>query len=73
MECLKKVGDPVTLQILCDALQEKGISFRVDNAGMNALLPVPGLMDARVMVAEEDITAAELVLVDLNLEGRDHD
>ncbi len=65
MKLLKKVGDPVTLQVLCDALRERGIFFQVDNTGMNALLPVPGLMDARVMVEDEDMSAAELVLADI--------
>jgi len=65
MQLLKKIADPVLLQILCDALEERGIGFRVDDAGMNALLPLPGVMDARVMVVEEDIEAARQVLDDL--------
>ena len=65
MQLLKKIADPVLLQILCDALGERGIGFRVDNAGMNALLPLPGVMDARVMVVDEDIEAARQVLADL--------
>ena len=65
MQLLRKIADPVLLQILCDALEERGIGFRVDDAGMNALLPLPGVMDARVMVVEEDIEAARQVLDDL--------
>jgi len=65
MQLLKKIADPVLLQILCDALGERGIGFRVDNAGMNALLPLPGVMDARVMVGDDDIKAARQVLADL--------
>ncbi|MDQ7010313.1 MAG: DUF2007 domain-containing protein [Mariprofundaceae bacterium] len=65
MQLLKKIADPVLLQILCDALDSRGIGFRVDNVGMNALLPLPGVMDARVMVVDEDIEAARQVLDDL--------
>jgi len=68
MRLLKKIGDPVTSQILCDALRGRGIRFQVDNAGMNLLLPVPGLMDTRIMVDDEDLIAAERVLSDLNLD-----
>ncbi|MFQ5581769.1 MAG: putative signal transducing protein [Mariprofundaceae bacterium] len=65
MQLLKKIADPVLLQILCDALDERGINFRVENAGMNALLPLPGVMDAHVMVKDEDIQPARQVLDDL--------
>jgi len=65
MRLLKKIADPVLLQVLCDALRERGIQFQVDDAGMNALLPVPGLMDARIMVEDEDLIAARRVLHDL--------
>jgi len=64
---LIKLSDPVLLQILSDTLEERNIMFRVDNAGMNALMPLPTVMDARVLVAEEDIKAAELILNDLEL------
>jgi len=68
MKLLKKIGDPVSSQVLCDALRESGIRFQADNAGMNALLPVPGLMDVRIMVEDADLIAAERVLSDLNLD-----
>jgi len=68
MKLLKKIGDPVSSQVLCDALRARGIRFQADNAGMNALLPVPGLMDVRIMVEDEDLIAAERVLSDLNLD-----
>jgi len=67
MRLLKRISDPVLLQILRDALEEKGIPLQVDNSGMNALLPVPGLMDARIMVEDEDIMAARRVLHDLEI------
>jgi len=67
MQCLTKTANPVTLQILCDTLDEKGIEYRVDDAGMRALLPLPGITDARVMVHGADMGAAEQVLHDLNL------
>jgi hypothetical protein len=64
---LIRIADPVSLQILCDALAERAIVFRVDNAGMNALMPLPGVMDARVLVAESDVNAAELIVRDLEM------
>jgi len=67
MRLLKKIADPVSLQVACDALKARGIPFQVDNAGMNALLPVPGLMDARIMVEDEDLVAARRVLRDLEI------
>jgi len=65
---LLKISDPVLLQILTDALESKNIIFRVENAGMNALMPLPSVMDARVLVAEEDRVAAKLVLRDLEMD-----
>lgn len=67
MQCLTKIANPVTLQILCDVLDEKGIEYRVDDAGMRALLPLPGITDARVMVHTADMAAAERVLCDLDI------
>ena len=66
---LIRIADPVSLQILCDALAGRSIIFRVDNAGMNALMPLPGLMDARVLVEDSDVHAAELVLHDLEMDA----
>lgn len=71
MQLLKELTDPVTLQVLADALQERGISYHIDGAGMRALLPLSGLTDARVMVADEDMAAAVQVLRDLDLEYED--
>lgn len=65
---LIKLSDPVLLQILSDALVERNLLFRIDNAGMNALMPLPTVMDARVLVAEEDLKAAEQILHDLELD-----
>lgn len=64
---LIRLSDPVSLQILSDVLVERNIIFRIDNAGMNALMPLPTVMDARVLVVEEDIKAAEMILNDLEL------
>jgi len=64
---LIKLSDPVTIQILRDTLESRKIIFRIDNAGMNALMPLPTVMDARVMVAEEDKMAADLIIQDLEL------
>ncbi len=64
---LIRLSDPVLLQILSDTLEEKNILFRIDNSGMNALMPLPSVMDARVLVAEDDFKAAELILIDLEL------
>jgi len=65
MQCLIKIADPITLQILCDALDERGIAYRVDDAGMRALLPLPGITDARIMVHDADMEAANRVQHDL--------
>lgn len=62
-----RITNPVSLQILCDALTERSIIFRVDNAGMSALMPLPGVMDARVLVADSDLKAAEQILDDLEM------
>jgi hypothetical protein len=64
---LIRIADPVSLQILCDALAERLIVFRVDNAGMNALMPLPSVMDARILVEKRDLRAAELILNDLEM------
>jgi len=64
---LIRIADPVSLQILCDVLAERSIVFRVDNAGMNALMPLPGVMDARVLVEDNDLKLAELILRDLEM------
>jgi hypothetical protein len=66
---LIRIADPVSLQILCDALAERGVVFRVDNAGMNALMPLPGVMDARILVEENDMGVAKQILNDLEMGG----
>jgi len=65
---LIRISDPVSLQILSDALESKNILFSIENAGMNALMPLPTVMDARVLVAEDDLAAAELIVRDLELD-----
>jgi len=65
MQLLKKINDPITLQILCDLLESGGINYRVDGAGMNSLLPLPGLIEARILVDEKDMEAAQAVMADI--------
>lgn len=67
MHLLKKLSDPVDLRVLCDALGERRIRFRVDHAGINALMPLPGLMDVHVMVNDDDAAAARRILDDLGM------
>jgi hypothetical protein len=69
MHLLKRVSDSVQLQILCDALQERHVRFRVDHAGMHALLPLPVVMDVHVMVDEADVDAARRILEDLGMDA----
>jgi Putative prokaryotic signal transducing protein len=69
MRLLTKLSDPVNLQILCDALGDRHIRFRVDHAGINALLPLPGVMDVHVMVDEGDADAAKRILRDLGMDA----
>lgn len=64
---LIKVSDLVLLQVISDALESRSIRFRIDNSGMNALMPLPTVMDARIVVDEDDLSAACLVLDDLEL------
>lgn len=66
---LKRFDDPVLLQVLCDALQEKGIAYRVDNAGMHALLPLPVVMEARLLVDEARLSDAGKILSDFGMDA----
>lgn len=66
---LMLVSDQVLLQVICDALVSRSICFRVENSGMQALMPLPGIMDARIIVDEHDLAAAERILDDLELNG----
>jgi len=63
--CLTERADPVGLQLVCDALDACGVAWRVENAGMRALLPLTGVTDARVMVAVSDWERACQALRDL--------
>jgi len=65
MKVLKRFDNPVLLQVCCDALEERGIAFALSNAGMNALMPLPDVMDARLLVHVADMEAARQVLADL--------
>lgn len=65
MKLLKKVNDQISLQILCDLLESGGIGYRVEGAGMNSLMPLPGLIEARVLVDESDIEEAEGLLTEI--------
>lgn len=68
MQLLKKVNDQMTLQILSDLLESGGIAFRIEGAGMNALMPLPGVIEARVMVDVHDYEAACALLAELDKE-----
>ena len=73
MQLLKKVNDQITLQILCDLLESGGIGYRVEGAGMNSLMPLPGLIEARVLVEDRDVEAALGLLSDIERgEDRGH-
>jgi len=73
MQLLKKVNDQITLQILCDLLESGGIGYRVEGAGMNSLMPLPGLIEARVLVEDRDMEAALGLLSDIERgEDRGH-
>jgi len=65
---LIRISDPVLLQIISDALVSRGIDFHTNNAGMNALMPLPTVMDACVLVAEDDKLAADQILQDLEMD-----
>jgi len=71
MVLLRQVADPVLLQIFCDALTSRGIDYRVENAGMNALMPLPGITDARIVVEDREYDAARRVLDDMDDTSRE--
>jgi len=71
MPSLLTLSDPVSLQVLSDALTERGIGFRVDNAGMHALMPLPDVMDIRIFVEAEDMEAAQRIVEDLKFTEND--
>lgn len=61
----------MTLQILCDLLESAGIGYRVEGAGMNSLLPLPGLIEARILIEDKDYEAAQMILADIEGEAQD--
>jgi len=65
MQLLKKVHDQLELRIICDLLESGGFEYRVDGAGINALMPLPGVIEARIMVADNDFEMAEALLADM--------
>jgi len=67
MQMLVRLNDPISLQALSDALDDIYIEYRVDNAGMHALMPLPDIMDIRVYVNQADLDAARQVVRDLKL------
>jgi len=67
MQMLVRLNDPISLQALSDALDDICIEYRVDNAGMHALMPLPDIMDMRVFVNPADMDAARQVVRDLKL------
>lgn len=66
MQLLKKVSDQVTLQILTDLLESGDIAYRVEGAGMNSLMPLPGVIEARVLVDVHDYEAACALLEEMD-------
>jgi Putative prokaryotic signal transducing protein len=69
MQMLIRLNDTVSLQALADALSDFGIAYRVDNAGMHALMPLPDIMDMRVFVDAAALDAARRIVRDLGLDG----
>lgn len=69
MQLLTKLSDPVSLQVLGDALDARHIRYAADHAGMRTLLPLPGVMDVHVMVEAQDLAAARRILIDLGLDA----
>jgi len=69
MQMLIQLNDTISLQFLMNALEERGIACRVDNAGMHALMPLPDVMDIRIFVDDSDMDVAQQLVRDLNLEG----
>lgn len=69
MQMLIRMNDTVSLQVLGAALSDFGIAYRVDNAGMHALMPLPDIMDMRIFVNDADLDAARRIVCDLGLGG----
>ncbi|MDX8390041.1 MAG: DUF2007 domain-containing protein [Mariprofundaceae bacterium] len=67
MMTLAKINDPLLAQIACDALASQGIKFHIEHAGMSALLPLPTVIEARIMVNMQDEEAALQVMKDLEI------
>lgn len=67
MQMLIRLNDTVSMQALSDALRDFGIDYRVDNAGMHALLPLPDVMDMRIFVHTADLDEARRIVRDLGL------
>jgi len=67
MQMLVRLNDTISLQVLMDALEGRGIACRVDNAGMHALMPLPDIMDIRIFVDDSDMSAAQQLVRDLGL------
>jgi len=66
---LIRLNDAVRLHALTDALDDLAIDYRVDNAGMHALMPLPDVMDMRIFVSDESLDAAQQAVRDLGLEN----
>ncbi len=62
---LLELADPVAASMLGDALAQRRIDYRIENAGISALMP--GVMHVRVLVCERDYDAAMQLLRELNL------
>lgn len=67
MKLLFKTDNPVSMQILCDALDDQGIEWRVDGTFGTAIAPGTTLFTPRLMVEEGQLELAEQVLADLGM------
>jgi len=68
MQLLTKIDHPVLLQVVCDALDDQNIKYRVDGSFSTAMGPGIGLFTPRVMVEARQLELAEQVLIDLDIE-----
>lgn len=67
MRLLIRLQDPFKARLIQDALSRRGIECRLEGQGMQALMPLAGIFDVRILVRKEDHDAAMAVLADLGL------
>lgn len=64
-----RIADPLMLQIISDAMRARGVIFRVEQQGVSAMMPL--ILEARIIVNEEDLQEAAMVLADHGFESRE--